>query len=221
MAIVNCKECKKEVSNKAKKCPHCGVKNPGIGPKQQLGGCLFTVVIAIALAVWLGSGESETTSSHNKPTTQIDNLIAKGVISKFDTLLKQHIKDFQQLIKANMKKPEEEQKRLAKEFIHSDNKQKLSDEYNSYLAQECAKYDFDIENSTVDYYMPYLCKDGSSTLDALTRLFDQAMDMSMETEIESYESMSKDMLQQSTTEIAGVLEKHQQWLTKIEERTGR
>lgn len=28
MAIVNCKECGKEVSDKADKCPHCGVSNP-------------------------------------------------------------------------------------------------------------------------------------------------------------------------------------------------
>ena len=28
MAIVKCRECGEEVSNKAEKCPHCGVKTP-------------------------------------------------------------------------------------------------------------------------------------------------------------------------------------------------
>ena len=27
MALITCKECKKEFSNKVKKCPHCGIKN--------------------------------------------------------------------------------------------------------------------------------------------------------------------------------------------------
>lgn len=30
MALVQCKECKKEVSTTAKTCPYCGVRNPGI-----------------------------------------------------------------------------------------------------------------------------------------------------------------------------------------------
>jgi hypothetical protein len=30
MALVKCKECKKEVSDSAKTCPHCGIKNPGV-----------------------------------------------------------------------------------------------------------------------------------------------------------------------------------------------
>ena len=38
MALVNCKECGKQVSTTAKTCPHCGVDNPG-----GLAYCILTV----------------------------------------------------------------------------------------------------------------------------------------------------------------------------------
>ncbi len=57
MGLVNCKECKKEVSDRAKTCPNCGIKNPGIGVKQQAGGCLFIIIIAAVLFMWMGLGD--------------------------------------------------------------------------------------------------------------------------------------------------------------------
>jgi len=47
MALVNCPECKKDVSNKAKLCPHCGYK------MQKRSGCLpmLGIVILISLAI--------------------------------------------------------------------------------------------------------------------------------------------------------------------------
>jgi uncharacterized OB-fold protein len=33
MAMTECKECGKMVSSSAKKCPHCGVSNPGVSVK--------------------------------------------------------------------------------------------------------------------------------------------------------------------------------------------
>lgn len=49
MALVNCKECKKEVSNSAKTCPHCGVKDPAVGAKQKFIG--FLVLVAIVFGI--------------------------------------------------------------------------------------------------------------------------------------------------------------------------
>lgn len=58
MALKNCKECGKEVSSSAKKCPHCGVKNPGgwfsytgVGGEGLLKGC--GCIVLILLAGWL------------------------------------------------------------------------------------------------------------------------------------------------------------------------
>lgn len=35
MALVNCKECGKEVSDKAASCPHCGISAPGLEVQMQ------------------------------------------------------------------------------------------------------------------------------------------------------------------------------------------
>lgn len=47
MTLIKCKECKAEVSNKAKTCPSCGVKNPGITLIHQLGGLVLLLVIIV------------------------------------------------------------------------------------------------------------------------------------------------------------------------------
>lgn len=59
MALTQCKECKKEVSTSAKKCPHCGVDNPAVGPKQMAIGCLALVVLVGACYAVLDMGGSE------------------------------------------------------------------------------------------------------------------------------------------------------------------
>lgn len=46
MAIINCKECGKEVSSKADKCPHCGIRLKS--------GCLMKLVyIVIGIIVFI------------------------------------------------------------------------------------------------------------------------------------------------------------------------
>ena len=47
MAMKECKECKKEVSSKTNKCPHCGVSNPTTTAKEMFQGMavLFGLVL--------------------------------------------------------------------------------------------------------------------------------------------------------------------------------
>lgn len=45
MAIINCKECDKGVSSKARKCPHCGVK------LKKSGGCFTFILIGIVILI--------------------------------------------------------------------------------------------------------------------------------------------------------------------------
>lgn len=52
MALKNCRECGKEVSTKADKCPHCGAP-----VKKEVS--LFTAVILIFIAIWLFVGIME------------------------------------------------------------------------------------------------------------------------------------------------------------------
>lgn len=49
MAMTTCKECKKEVSDSAKTCPHCGAKKPG----ERWWHALFGLVIMIAIGTWV------------------------------------------------------------------------------------------------------------------------------------------------------------------------
>ena len=48
MAMVECKECKKQVSNHANTCPHCGVMHPGYEP-HGCGTVFIRVLILLAL----------------------------------------------------------------------------------------------------------------------------------------------------------------------------
>ncbi len=45
MALVECKECKHQVSDSAKTCPNCGVKNPGTGCLDTIIGLAFLIGI--------------------------------------------------------------------------------------------------------------------------------------------------------------------------------
>lgn len=55
MALKPCKSCKHNVDTTAKKCPSCGVKNPGVTLGQQVFGVVVLLVI-IAVAVSMCSG---------------------------------------------------------------------------------------------------------------------------------------------------------------------
>jgi DNA-directed RNA polymerase subunit RPC12/RpoP len=55
MALTKCKECGKEVSSSAKKCPHCGVKNLSVTGRQQAIGCLVFIVLVLVCYFWMKS----------------------------------------------------------------------------------------------------------------------------------------------------------------------
>lgn len=59
MALTKCKECSKEISNSARICPHCGVRDPGLSAKQKYIGCLIVIVIAAVIAYFMCSGEEK------------------------------------------------------------------------------------------------------------------------------------------------------------------
>ena len=101
MALVNCPECNKEVSDSALSCPHCGfqlreeevqtVKNQVKKPKKKSNGCLiWLIIIAAAIAFFyiIGSND-DSSSSSSSPST-----------NKF--LAYNYAKDF---VKENLKSP--------------------------------------------------------------------------------------------------------------------
>lgn len=64
MALIACKECKKEVSSKAEKCPHCGVRM-----KRETAGCGTLIAFIIFVIVMANVWNSFTT----KPAPQTVN----------------------------------------------------------------------------------------------------------------------------------------------------
>ncbi|WP_051219408.1 DUF4875 domain-containing protein [Oceanobacter kriegii] len=57
MAMTKCKECKKEVSSKAKTCPHCGIKKPGEKLSDAIGGLIVLIVIGWIISLFVGGDD--------------------------------------------------------------------------------------------------------------------------------------------------------------------
>lgn len=57
MAVLECRECGKEISTDAETCPHCGIKYPGKGflNRPHLTGCYgcFLWIVLLGLGVFL------------------------------------------------------------------------------------------------------------------------------------------------------------------------
>jgi hypothetical protein len=63
MAMNICKECKKEISSKAKKCPHCGVDTRNWFMRHKFLSFLGAIVIIVIISVSAGGGKKDTTAS--------------------------------------------------------------------------------------------------------------------------------------------------------------
>lgn len=68
MALINCKECKAEISSEAEACPHCGYKN-----KKENMGCgsmIFISIVALVILSGLMSAFGHKASSPNQDRSQ-------------------------------------------------------------------------------------------------------------------------------------------------------
>lgn len=66
MALGKCKECGKQVSTNAFKCPHCGARNPTATMKEMILGFLVLVVVGLMVAQCTGSDNTEQNVSVEK-----------------------------------------------------------------------------------------------------------------------------------------------------------
>ena len=64
MALIKCNECKKEISDSAKQCPHCGYKKKKIG--------FFWPIIMILIIIGY-FGEDEITKNSKEEKTEKKN----------------------------------------------------------------------------------------------------------------------------------------------------
>lgn len=84
MALIQCKECKKEVSNLAKKCPHCGISKPGMTAKKAGKGCLLLILL-ILICGWLAGRGDKTSSTTSEPVKQSLD-IKNGDVRNFEAI---------------------------------------------------------------------------------------------------------------------------------------
>jgi hypothetical protein len=72
MALKKCKECGKEVSTKAEKCPHCGVRNPTTSTMEGcLGNFLSLVILGVIIFIivhFVSGGGNSDSNKHKKKT---------------------------------------------------------------------------------------------------------------------------------------------------------
>jgi len=69
MALIQCKECNKEISSQAKACPHCGAP-----VERKSGGCgclsiIGVVAVIVVIIAILGSGDGSSNSPTEKKKT--------------------------------------------------------------------------------------------------------------------------------------------------------
>lgn len=69
--MTKCKECGEGVSNKAPKCPHCGIKKPGFNLKERIGG--FSLIGMFFLALWAFGPESQNPQNEVSQNENIQN----------------------------------------------------------------------------------------------------------------------------------------------------
>lgn len=86
MALINCPECKKEISDSVSACPHCGfVINEKKKPKKKKKGCftwvLLIIVILLAFFYYYGNNSSNTTTD-SYSTTFVNFSVENVRISK-------------------------------------------------------------------------------------------------------------------------------------------
>ena len=63
MALVKCKECGKEISDKAESCPHCGAPQKKKSTQYGCGTLIFFGIIVLVLAGMFSSKDPSTTPS--------------------------------------------------------------------------------------------------------------------------------------------------------------
>ncbi|HFJ4332276.1 hypothetical protein [Serratia liquefaciens] len=84
MAMTKCKECKKEVSDKAKVCPHCGVKEPARNLGKETGqGCLGLVIL-VGILFFIFGGDDDKDKTKPEKTAEVKECAASDGQCLFD-----------------------------------------------------------------------------------------------------------------------------------------
>ncbi|CDG86773.1 hypothetical protein [Xenorhabdus bovienii] len=110
MKLVKCRECKKEVSKKEKKCPHCGVKNPGITNLESLLGFAVLVIICVSIYYFVSGDDKKKPSTTNEAPEKISDKIESQASPQAFKYADEHLKDYRN-------KPQKDRKEIVANFI--------------------------------------------------------------------------------------------------------
>jgi len=86
MAMKNCKECGKEISSKAKQCPHCGAKLKGGFIKKVFITFAILIILIIVFAPSEGNDGSATSTGRRTSSPADGGKSAKGESAEADGL---------------------------------------------------------------------------------------------------------------------------------------
>ncbi len=85
MALIECEECGKDVSDKADKCMHCGVRIPQVAPTIIAGG--FIILILVFIIFQLCSDIFFDKPQTNKNKQQQHQILAKKSVGMVEKLI--------------------------------------------------------------------------------------------------------------------------------------
>lgn len=104
MALINCPECGKEISDSTKICPHCGykLKNKSDGKKWMIPVIIISVVVIIALIITAVTLIGKKESSKNDTQSTISSTVQKTTADKSATL--KDNSEFQEKLKSESEK---------------------------------------------------------------------------------------------------------------------
>lgn len=92
MALIKCRECKKEVSGNAKTCPHCGISSPKGRQVGTLTGLIIIGGAAYLITKMLG-GLPDQPPSAQQTAAQKQRIEEMSAISAAKRLVKERLKD--------------------------------------------------------------------------------------------------------------------------------
>jgi len=87
MALIQCKECGESISNEAPICPKCGYSfKENKEQKSQAIGCFIFIIGAIALWLWVSSGNNEIINWQDRDssamaTVQVERFVKEKLVS--------------------------------------------------------------------------------------------------------------------------------------------
>lgn len=94
MALIKCKECGKEISDKAPACPHCGAPNKPKPDNKSSSGCLTVIIILGVIGILGAIGQYGGSSSEpSTPRETVYNSSWDGSVYQAEAYLKRNLKD--------------------------------------------------------------------------------------------------------------------------------